>query len=170
MKMNNSIEEWERRVALLAILPWEKKLEELRYNPYHDPTNGRFASGSGGVSKSIDKAENSGIIKPDEYIGKSLGASGKNYPVKLPNGDHSKFAEGTEIFDIRIFAGKGTNNQIREAIFLENCYGIKSSEWVKVRGTGYVLDKGSPRKAEVHWYEAGKLKVKMKVKRWYDEG
>ena len=26
----------------------EKRLEELRYNPYHDPTNGRFTSGSGG--------------------------------------------------------------------------------------------------------------------------
>lgn len=26
----------------------EKRLEELRYNPYHDPTNGRFTSSSGG--------------------------------------------------------------------------------------------------------------------------
>ena len=52
----------------------------------------------------------SGIIKSNIEIGKSLGASGKNYPVRLPNGDHSKFAEGTEIVDIRIFAGKGTNN------------------------------------------------------------
>ena len=26
----------------------EKRLQELRYNPYHDPTNGRFTSGSGG--------------------------------------------------------------------------------------------------------------------------
>lgn len=109
------------------------------------------------------------IIKSNIEIGKSLGASGKNYPVRLPNGDHSKFAEGTEIVDIRIFAGKETNNPIREAIFLESRYGIKSSEWVKVRGTGYVLDNGSPRKAEVHWYEAEELKVKMKVKRSYDE-
>lgn len=28
--------------------PIESKLEELRYNPYHDPSNGRFTSGGGG--------------------------------------------------------------------------------------------------------------------------
>lgn len=36
---------------LRAVSQWcdaEKRLQELRYNPYHDPTNGRFTSGSGG--------------------------------------------------------------------------------------------------------------------------
>lgn len=34
----------------LSVADAEKRLEELRYNPYHDPTNGRFttSSGSGG--------------------------------------------------------------------------------------------------------------------------
>ena len=41
---------WEKRAAELANAPYEKRLEELRYNPYHDPTNGRFTSGSGGGS------------------------------------------------------------------------------------------------------------------------
>lgn len=27
----------------------EKRLQELRYNPYHDPTNGRFTNSSGGI-------------------------------------------------------------------------------------------------------------------------
>lgn len=31
-----------------AFDPIESKLEELRYNPYHDPSNGRFTSGGGG--------------------------------------------------------------------------------------------------------------------------
>ena len=31
-----------------AFDPIESKLEELRYNPYHDPSNGRFCSGGGG--------------------------------------------------------------------------------------------------------------------------
>lgn len=165
---------------------------EVRYNHNHDPVTGRFVSAasvskrySNGGAKPIDKSEKSGIIKSQEKksdsingsghikdnieIGRSVGASGKNYPVKLPDGNHSKFAEGTEIVDIKTFAGKGTNIPIREAIFLENDYGIKAEKWEKVRGTGYVLDKNTPRKAEVHWYEAEDLKVKMKVKRWYDE-
>lgn len=92
MKMNNSIEEWERRAALLAILPWEKKLEELRYNPYHDPNNGRFTSGnysgktfmpdirkrySDGGSKPIDKTEKSDIIKSSEDFS-YISATGPN--------------------------------------------------------------------------------------------
>ena len=31
-----------------AFDPIESKIEELRYNPYHDPSNGRFTSGGGG--------------------------------------------------------------------------------------------------------------------------
>ncbi|MGN1118785.1 MAG: phage portal protein, partial [Oscillospiraceae bacterium] len=130
--------------------------EEVRSNPYHDPKNGQFTSANG-VTKAIDKSKKSGIIKSQGKksesingsghikdnieIGRSVGASGKNYPVKLPDGNHSKFAEGTEIVDIKTFAGKGTNVPIREAIFLENDYGIKAEKWEKVRGTGYVLDK-----------------------------
>ena len=158
----------------------EKRIAELRYRPDQARNaNGTFKKENNSF-KVVDKSGNSGIIKSKEKsfgsgqinnieIGKSLGASGKNYPVKLPDGNHSKFAEGTEIVDIKIFAGKGTNDPIKEAVFLENNYKIKSSEWSKVRGTGYVLDNNVPRKAEVHWYEAGGLKVKMKVKRWYDE-
>ncbi len=94
MKMNNSIEEWERRVALLAILPWEKKLEELRYNPYHDPNNGRFTSGnysgktfmpdirkrySDGGAKHVDKSMENDIIKiNDEFQRHINGTSAAN--------------------------------------------------------------------------------------------
>lgn len=44
--------EYENKLAALRaqsdILDAEKRLEELRYNPYHDPTNGRFTSAAGG--------------------------------------------------------------------------------------------------------------------------
>ena len=102
-------------------------------------------------------------------IQKSLGAASKNYPVKLPDGNHVKFAEGTEITKIKAFAGKGTSTEIRNAIFLEAEYGIKASEWKKFRGEGYVVINGRKRKAEVHWYEADGERVKMKVKRYLDE-
>ncbi len=35
---------------------------ELRFNPYHDPQNGRFTSGSG---SGVDKAEKSDIIETE---------------------------------------------------------------------------------------------------------
>lgn len=52
-----------------------------------------------------------GIIKENITIGRSLGTAGKNYPVKLPDGNHAKFAEGTEIIKTKVFAGKGTTNR-----------------------------------------------------------
>ena len=39
---------WEKKAAELAIAPYERRLEELRYNPYHDPVNGRFTDSIGG--------------------------------------------------------------------------------------------------------------------------
>ncbi len=169
------ISEYERRAKLLA-MPYEKRimlerqwaayearLAELRYNPYHDPKTGRFTSGG------LTGGSNSDILKPDELIGKSLGASGKNYPVKLPDGNHTKIVEGTSITQIKAFAGAGTNKPIREAKILENNYKIPADKWQKVRGNAFVFYNTKKRKCELHWYEAEEKKVKMKVKRWLDE-
>ena len=109
------------------------------------------------------------LKKSDIIIHKSLGASGKNYPVRLPDGNYTKFAEGTKITKIKVFAGKGTDISIRNAVYLEAEYGISSSEWQKVRGEGKIMYKGKPRKAELHWYEANNKRKKMKVKRFLDE-
>lgn len=128
--------------------------------------------------KYIDKSAGNGIIntgsgknlmKPDEIIHRSLGAAGKNYPIKLPNGNHAKFAEGTAITNIKIFAGKDTDVPIRDAIYLESEFGIEAKKWQKVRGEGIIMNNGKPCKAEVHWYEAEGQKEKMKVKRWIDD-
>ena len=120
--------------------------------------------------KNVAKSENSGIIKEDEIIGRSVGAAGRNYPVRLPNGNHAKFAEGTTITKIKVFAGKGTDIPIREAIYLENDFGIPAEDWQKIRGEGIIVFKGKNRPAEIHWYEADGEKYKLKVKRWLDEG
>lgn len=92
--------------------------------------------------KSVAKSENSGIIKEDEIIGRSVGAAGRNYPVRLPNGNHAKFAEGTTITKIKVFAGKGTDIPIREAIYLKNDFGIPAEDWQKIRGEGIIVFKG----------------------------
>ena len=141
---------------------------EERYNHNHGP-DGRFTSGSG-VSAGVDNSEKSGIIEDNRIIiGKSIGASGKNYPVKLPSGNHAKLVEGTEITGIKAIAGKGTNTPIRVAALLENNYGIKAEEWKKVRGTGFIITGRTVKKAELHWYEADDTRVEMKVKRYFDE-
>lgn len=128
--------------------------------------------------KYVDKSAENGIIntgsgknlmKPDEIIHRSLGAAGKNYPIKLPNGNHAKFAEGTAITHIKVFAGKDTNVPIRDAMYLEAEFGIKAEKWQKMRGEGIIMNNGKPCRAEVHWYEAEGQKEKMKVKRWIDD-
>ena len=102
-------------------------------------------------------------------IHKSLGASAKNYPVKLPGSNqHAKLAEGQKI-EGKTFAGKGTGDEIKERYRLESDYKIPNDEWEKVSGDGVVVVKGKNRKAELHWYQAIGEIYEMKVKRWKDE-
>ena len=110
-----------------------------------------------------------GIIKENIIVGRSLGAASKNYPIKLPDGNHGKVLEGSEITDIVTFAGKGTNNPIRVASELEKTYHIPAEKWEKVRGTAYIRAGNQNKKAELHWYEAEGERVEMKVKRYYED-
>lgn len=100
---------------------------------------------------------------------KSVGAASKNYPVKLPESrQHVKLAEGQEFSGIT-FAGKGTENAIRERFRLESDYNIPADEWEKVSGTGYVVINGKKIKAELHWYQADGEIFEMKVKRYIED-
>lgn len=121
-------------------------------------------------SERLEKLDKNDIIKSRGItIGKSVGAAGKNYPVRLPNGNHTRLAEGTKITKVKVFAGKGTDTPTRNRFHLESMYGIKADEWQKVRGEGVVICDGKNKKAELHWYEADGERVQMKVKRYYDE-
>ena len=120
-------------------------------------------------NSSLDKAIKRGIIKENIEIGKSIGAASKNYPIKLPSGNHGKILEGTEITDVVTFAGKGTGIPIRNAKLLEQFYHIPAKEWEKVRGTAYIRAGSENKKAELHWYEARGMRVEMKVKKYYEE-
>ena len=113
----------------------------------------------------------SGIIyESDINIHRSVGAKAFNYDVKLLNGKYTNLTEGTKITKIYTFAGKGTNKEIRVAKFLSEQYGVPMSEWKKVRGDGYVDVNGKSRHCELHWFEATDTgKIKMKVKRFFDE-
>lgn len=107
---------------------------------------------------------------PDIHIGRSLSAAARNYPVLLPGGGHGKIAEGTDITDIRLIAGKGHKTPIRERFLLESDFKIPAEKWSKMTGNGFVVDRGIKRRAELHWYQADEDIVKMKVKRYIDEG
>jgi hypothetical protein len=118
--------------------------------------------------KTIDKDKEIGIIKSFN-VGKSVGASAKNYPVKMPESkQHVKLAEGQKVEGMA-FAGKGTDKEIRDRFRLESTHGHPASEWQKVSGKGFVIVDGKKKKAELHWYEAEGEIVEMKVKRFYDD-
>ena len=152
-EMNESFTKWNNETAELMYFDNVKDYQDFKKNYWNH----------------VDNSGKSGIIKENEVIGRSVGASAKNYPVRLPDGNHAKFAEGTEITKIKVFAGNGTDMPIRNAIFLENDYGKPSDKWQKVRGEGVVIFEGKKRIAEIHWYEADNEKYEIKVKRWLDE-
>lgn len=129
-----------------------------RMRTYFKNANSLTNGGGGGI-----------IDKKDIVIPKSVGASGRNYPVKLPSGNHTKLAEGTKITKIKTIMGKGTDTPLNDRFYLENEFKISADEWQKVRGEGFVIDNKKIRKAELHWYEANGYREKMKVKAWLDE-
>ena len=99
----------------------------------------------------LENTTESDIIKSFD-IGKSVGASAKNYPVKLPDSNQrTKLAEGQTI-EGKVFAGKGTNTEIRDRFRLEATYRIPTREWQKMSGNAYVVIDGKRKKAEIHWY------------------
>ena len=102
-------------------------------------------------------------------VHKSLGAAAKNYQVKLADGNgHTKLVENQNI-EGKVFAGKGTDSEIRDRFRLESDYHIPADEWEKVSGKGYVILDGKRVLAELHWYEADGEIYEMKVKRYLDE-
>lgn len=120
------------------------------------------------ASETLENSEKSGIIK-EVKIFKSLGASARNYPVKLAGSrQHTKLAEDQQIKG-KTFAGKGTNVEIRDRFRLESDYKIPAAEWEKVSGEGYIMLEGKKQKVELHWYEAKGEIYEMKVKRYLDE-
>ncbi len=113
----------------------------------------------------LDNDRKSNIIE----IGKSLSASAKNYPVKLPDSNqHVKLSEGQTIV-VKAFAGKGTNVAIKGRFRLESKFNIPADEWKKVSGKGKIIENGKEVLAELHWYEADGEVYEMKVKRYLDE-
>lgn len=117
--------------------------------------------------------KNSGNIKQQEekiYIGRSVGAMAKNYPVKDPDSrQHYKFAEGTVISKVKVIMGDGTNKPLSEKYKIALRNGIKNPNLIKkLRGEGFIVVDGITKKAELHWYEAENKKFEFKIKRFFE--
>lgn len=125
-------------------------------------------------AKSVDNSGGSGIIKSNisyrtTESGKTIATrtiTGK-YEVKLPDGSLSPIKN--PVFDkYEVFAGKGSDKELRVRDFLVENYGGKSEEWFHAKGYTDVTDEsGTTRKANVHWFEEETVGIKeMKIKGW----
>lgn len=122
----------------------------------------------------IDNSGGSGIIKSN--ISYRTTESGKTiatrtitgeYGVKLPDGSFSPIKN--PVFDkYEVFAGKGSDKELRVRDFLVENYGGKSEEWFHAKGyTDITDDSGTTRKANVHWFEEETVGIKeIYIKGW----
>lgn len=106
----------------------------------------------------------------DIVIGRSVGAQAKNYTVlDLETGEFFRFAGGTRIQNVEVFAGKGTKKEFRKAQKYADRYGGSPENWQHAKGHGVVETQDGNRKAEVHWVQCeGIGKFDFFVKRWED--
>ena len=109
----------------------------------------------------------------DLEIGRSIGAKAKNYVVvDKSTGEEYYFSEGTRLQNSQAFAGKGCTKPLNEeaARGLAVEFGGKPEDWQHCKAKGWLNVNGEQIKAEVHWFQNGREKVKFKVKEWlYDE-
>lgn len=128
----------------------------------------------GGTTAEFEKMKAKGVltktVKSSKIVsfnvGRSVGASAKNYPVRMPNSKQRvKLAEGQSIKG-KVFAGKGTDVEIRDRFDISAIYNIPADEIKKVSGKGIVIIEGKEKKAELHWYEANGERYDMKIKRF----
>ncbi len=107
------------------------------------------------------------------FVGRSLGAKGKNYLVFDPvSKRHYPFVEGTRIQNPKVFAGKGGVKPLRPEVVEGLCeqIGGKPSEWQHCKGFGILDCDGKDREAEIHWFQESSVgKHRFKVKEWLDE-
>lgn len=83
----------------------------------------------------------------------------------MPDGTIVKFAEGTKLHHIEVFAGKGTKTAIRDVDRLVRQYGGNTDDWQKVKGIEMLDIGGEIEEAEIHWYQTediGKVEIKVK--------
>lgn len=144
---------------------------ELAYDAPEETVNCRCAIKYLNKEPGVENRVDYGILKlPDEHIFRTLSAAARNYSVmNLENGEIYKFAEGTRITNVQVFAGKGSSTPYRKAYVYAEKYGGRAEDWQHVKGYGTLDTPDGLRDAEVHWSQCeGYGKHDHFVKRWLD--
>lgn len=160
--------------------------ENCRCTVLYDPGDGRTQNvhtkrWTDSVGDGILEArKNYGVLSgdnrrylPDIQIGKSVGAKSQNYDILDPSsGEYFRFAEGSRIRNVEVFAGFGSKRPLRREVAegLQEQIGGSAEKWQHCKGYGVIDCLDEDRPAEVHWFQEETIgKVKFKVKRWLDE-
>lgn len=97
-----------------------------------------------------------GIPKDAIIIPNSVGAKAKDIYVSFDlDGKKIKvpLEPGSQIQKVVVFAGQGTDREIRERYRLEGLTGASADGWRKISGEAFVIVNGKHQRIEIHWYE-----------------
>lgn len=107
------------------------------------------------VDKAALKANVTGSYSGPRRVAIAVGAKAlRDYLVNMPGGSETRFYPGSEIEEKAVFAGKGSEKELRVRNRLSETYGGNPDDWYHSSGEGWLFDpadNGRIKKAEVHW-------------------
>ena len=168
------LSDYERRLNEIYLRAYERRLAELRYNPYHDTTNGRFTSASGGggylfVGKG-QKGKGQYVVNSNEF------QSSKNIDTYLANKTpmqaanvrkslDKKYRYGSEVMSEKDFVEKTLENggEIIKKSYVKSKYGNLQSQLKTINGqTRFAAQEGMIKTNQ----QLDMLKGKIKPEGW----
>ncbi len=108
-----------------------------------------------GADKAALKANVTGSYTGQRRVAMAVGAKAlRDYLVNMPGGSETRFYPGSEIEEKMVFAGKGSEKELRVRNRLSETYGGNPDDWYHSSGEGWIFDpadNGRIKRAEVHW-------------------
>ena len=121
----------------------------LDFNPYHDPSNGRFIS-AGGLTSG---GEGDKIQSSPKVIGQNGGTlRAEDMPLIRSSTGSYQVVPGTVVTGIYNFAGNGSKT-LRVEKYLIKQYGGKSGQWQHTAGNAMIDFGNGPQKTHIHWFQ-----------------
>ena len=170
----------DERIAKAYVDKWQRKLRELIGD---NPKLPRKYSREGGRVLLSDAAKKIRPLKIVDnrvimdlsdisIIRHSVGSKSlSDYSVMdLGTGEFFKFAKGSKLSHVQVFAGKGVKTPFRKAQKYADRYGGNPADWQHVKGFGVIETDDGDISAEVHWVQCDGIgRHDFFVKRWIDE-
>lgn len=118
----------------------------------------------------LKNSDNDGMLSlPDIQIFTSVGAKAfVDTVLDLVTKEEFKIVEGTTITDVKVFAGKDSHKEYRDAWKYVNPREPDITEWQHVKGIAIIDYYGEPVKAEVHWSQYQGARYDMFVKEYLE--